>query len=42
MRTATREFIKVLILGLSLGLVAYCAGHAIAQNRNQKVEWWGP
>ena len=36
------EFIKALIVGLSLGLVAYCAGHAMAQQHDQKIEWWGP
>jgi hypothetical protein len=34
-----RQFIRVLIMGLSLGLVAYCAGRAMAQ---QHVQWWGP
>ena len=33
-----REFLSALIVGLSLGLVAWCAGHAIAQNHDQKVD----
>ena len=35
-----REFFRALVLAISLGLVAYCAGHAMAHDQN--IEWWGP